>query len=231
MGGTLLFWPDQGTELPVAGITVSPGTAVALTQTVNQADAQIASMADWGSGKPGTATRLWLVNYPAGLDQRHHRQPTSRSRRAEDFGTVTTNGAEVDSQKKITIPSRAAPGYAYWVTRRPEGRPLAPGLTSFQTCTLKPSKAPCTRAPASPSAAWCRSRVTTAARRARPSTSPVYKTTSAKTASAPADATRGGRPSRAGPRSPGSGPTALGKYRKGSVGRAQDHVVLRLVPA
>ena len=139
-GGSIYFWADQGTELPVSGVTVSPATT-ATRLIVDQDEAQIAAMADWGSGKPGTSARLWLVNYPAGwvndiLGQADY--PITAG--VNDFGTVTTNGDEYDGQKMVTIPRTAAPGYAYWVLASHQNGPLSL-VTSFQTCTLRPSAA------------------------------------------------------------------------------------------
>ncbi len=139
--GALYFWDDQGIELPVDGTAVSSGQEAGPGPTVYQSQAQRVWMDYWGSGKPGTRTWLALNNYPNGwFNHIAGVADYPRTARVKDFGTFTTTGRTNDDWKRITIPSTAAPGYAYWVWVSHDDGPLSL-QTWFQTCTLKPSKA------------------------------------------------------------------------------------------
>ncbi len=69
------FHPDQGLEVDAAdGVAVEAGHAAPDTVGVEQAQAQrvwtgvgnAALTGPWGSGKPGSTHKLWLLDYPAG---------------------------------------------------------------------------------------------------------------------------------------------------------------------
>jgi hypothetical protein len=139
--GTLYFWADEGMELAVSGTAVAGSTTASPAPEVWEADAQRVWMNFWGSGKPGTKTLLVLNNFRAhwtnkivgGADW-----PDSAP--IKSLGSMTSAGGEYEI-KKVTIPSGAAPGYKYWVLAGHTAGAHLSLQTSFQTCTLKASKA------------------------------------------------------------------------------------------
>ena len=138
--GSIYFWDEEGMELPVNGTAVQSGVQASPGVTARETDAQRIWMDYWGSGKPGTRTYVVMNNFPAewtnaitGVAD----WPASAT--PKSFGTSTSDG-DAYTTKLMTIPSGAAPGYAYWVsTDHTQGHLSL--QTSFQVCTLKPSKA------------------------------------------------------------------------------------------
>jgi hypothetical protein len=139
--GTIYYSMDEGMELPVSGTAVAGNTTASPALEVREADAQRVWMDYWGSGKPGTKTLLVLNNFRAhwtnkiigGADW-----PDSAP--IKSFGSKTSGGGKYEI-KNVTIPSGAAPGYKYWIWVDHTAGAQLSLLTSFQTCTLKASKA------------------------------------------------------------------------------------------
>ena len=131
---------NEGAELAVAGIAISPGTTSGMTVETYEKDAQAVWTSGWGSGKPGTATWLGFERYPAGWINKVHGQASwPGSATPKSFGSLTMTGAQLPQVKKVTIPSTVKPGYAYDFTVSHTEGPLE--LTTwFQTCSLTPSK-------------------------------------------------------------------------------------------
>lgn len=145
--GTLYFSVDEGMELPVGGTAISPGGTASPTLDVHEADAQRIWMNRWGSGKPGTKTKLFLNNFPAGwVNDLGGVADWPNSARPKSLGTKTSAGGEYET-KNVTTPAGAAPGYRYWIwADHSNGSSQALYLqTWFQTCTLKASKATISR--------------------------------------------------------------------------------------
>ena len=140
--GTVYFWDDQGMELAVSGIAVSPGITASPTLDVQQADAQGIWTSGWGSGKPGTKTTLSLEHFPAGwVNDFSGIADWPDTAQYKSLGSKTSAGADTET-KSITIPSGAAPGYSYliWADHSPASPTTLSLVTSFQTCTLMASK-------------------------------------------------------------------------------------------
>jgi hypothetical protein len=138
-GGAAYFWDNEGLEMDVDGIAVGPGQDAAAAPTAYEADAQRLLMGNWGSGKPGSAAWVLMNNYPdAWSTDIYGVADYPSSAKMKSFGNFTNTGAEYDP-KRIIIPSTAAPGYAYWIEASHTDGPLDL-WTSFQVCTLKPSK-------------------------------------------------------------------------------------------
>jgi hypothetical protein len=137
--GAIYYWTNEGAELPVAGLSVSPGAAYPGTITTHEADAQAIWLDGWGSGKPGTATYLVFERFLAsgwsndvtGHALYPYNSPT------KSFGAWTSNGSELQA-KKVTIPTTVKPGYAYDFTATHTTGSLTLDA-SFQTCTLAAS--------------------------------------------------------------------------------------------
>ena len=216
--GALYFWDNQGLELPVDGIAVSSGQEAGPGQTVYQSQAQRVWMDYWGSGKPGTRTWLALDNYPDGwLNYIAGVADYPRTARVRDFGTFTTTGRSGDDWKRITIPSTAAAGYAYWVWASHDSGPLSL-QTWFQTCTLKPSKATVSKGAAISLSGVVPIKGHEGSKKGTPKYVTVYKTTSSKLAAKGQPAATGGSLRAAGWTRVGKVRTdGLGKYRKGSI--------------
>ena len=98
----------------------------------------------WGSGKPGTATWLVLNNYPYGWVNDVYGSPTTQLGPVKSFGGFTSTGAQYDG-KPVTIPSAAAPGYAYYVGPATTAGPVSPDVVP--DLHAKPSKATVSRVP------------------------------------------------------------------------------------
>ncbi len=181
--GAAYFWDNEGVELAVDGIQVAPGQTATSGPTAYEADAQRLLMGYWGSGKPGSAAWVVMDNYPDGwVNDISGVADYPATAKQKYFGSFTCDGAQYDS-KKITIPSTAAPGYAYWIDASHTSGPLDL-WASFQVCTLKPSKSA-----VSPSASISLSGVVPikghyGSKRGTPKYVTIYKTTSAKTAKA-----------------------------------------------
>ncbi len=216
--GTIYFWDDEGMELSsVNGTAVSPGTTAGPGLSVRQADAQRVWMDYWGSGKPGTSTWLIMNNFPAGWTNAitgvagWPQTAASRS-----FGSATSTGAK-NTVKRITIPSGAAPGYAYWVWADHQDGTLSL-VTSFQTCTLKPSKASVRKGAAITLSGVVPIKGHEGSTKGTRKYVTIYKTTSSKLA-------KKGQPAKSGGASRVAGWTkvakvrtdGLGKYRKASI--------------
>lgn len=215
IGGSIYFWDDEGMELPVDGVQVSSGAQASPSQTVSQTDAQRLWMDDWGSGKPGTTTWLVLDNYPAGwVNQVYGVADYPSSAKVKSFGSFTSTGAATDG-KRMTIPSTAAPGYAYWVLASHDSGPLSL-QTKFQTCTLKPSKATVSKGAAIALSGIVPIKGHYGSKKGTPKYVTIYKTTSAKVAKyRPAKA--GGATVRGWTKVGKVRTDGLGKYRKGSI--------------
>jgi hypothetical protein len=214
--GALYFWDNQGLELPVSGLAVSPGVQADWGPTAYQSQAQRVWMDYWGSGKPGTRTWLALNNYPAGwLNHIAGVADYPRSARVRDFGTFTTTGRTNDDWKRITIPSTAAPGYAYWVWASHDDGPLSL-QTWFQTCTLKPSKATVYKGTSISLSGIVPIKGHYGSKRGTRKYVTIYKTTSATTARYQPNRT-GGATVRGWTKVARVRTDGLGKYRKGSV--------------
>jgi hypothetical protein len=219
-GGWLKFSQDQGLVLPVAGLRVSPGTAMT-PLPVDQKDAQRVEMRGFGSGKPGTRTQLVMSNYQAGWTNDIFGEPAYPKSAQVKLGTVAASGTARQSAS-ITIPKTAVPGYKYWVSAVRTDIPSRDKtefflVTSFQTCTLAPSKATIAKG------GWISLSgvVPVAGHRGKvpgtPKTVAIYRTTSSKVAAKGQPSVRGGG-TVAGWTKLGTARTdGLGKYRKGSV--------------
>jgi hypothetical protein len=219
-GGWLKFSQDQGLVLPVAGTMVSPGTALDRL-SISQADAQRVWMRGFGSGKPGTRTQLRLDNYPAGSANDIFGEPAYPRSGQVKLGAFTTTGG-AGQWATITIPKTTVPGYKYWVSAVRTDVPSRNRtefflVTSFQTCTLKSSRA-----------AVARGRTVTlsgivpvaghrGSTRGTPKTVTIYRTTSSKVAAKGQPSVRGGG-TVAGWTKLGSAKTdGLGRYIKRSI--------------
>ena len=133
------YWGNEGAELSVAGVPISPGT-FPYSMTTDESDAHAVWMDGWASGKPGTVTWLVFERFPAGWTNSITAQagyPASAT--VKSFGTFTSNGDKYQG-KKLTIPSAVKPGYAYNFAVAHTDGPLVLS-TWFQTCMLKASKA------------------------------------------------------------------------------------------
>lgn len=216
--GALYFWDNQGLELPVGSIAVSPGQEAAPGQTVHQAQAQRLWMDAWGSGKPGTRTWLGLDNYPSGwVNSIGGVADWPESATPKDFGSFTTTGNAADDWKRITIPSGAAPGYAYYVWADHDGGSLSLS-TWFQVCTLKPSRATIGRSTAIALSGVVPIKGHEGSTRGTPKYVHLYKTTSSRLAAKGQPPVNGGGTRAAGWTRIGRVRTdGLGKYRKGSI--------------
>jgi len=217
-GGALYFWDNQGLELPVGGIAVSSGQEAEPGQTVYQAQAQRLWMDGWGSGKPGTRTWLGLNNYPSGwVNSVGGVADWPSSASPKDFGSFTTTGNAADDWKRITIPSGAAPGYAYYVWADHDDGPLS--LTTwFQVCTLKPSRATVGKSTAVGLSGVVPIKGHEGSTRGTPKWVHLYKTTSSRLAAKGQPPVNGGGARAAGWTRIGRVRTdGLGKYRKGSI--------------
>jgi len=190
--GAAYFWDNEGVELAVDGIQVGPGQTATSGPTAYEADAQRLLMRYWGSGKPGSAAWVVMNNYPDGwVNDIAGVADYPATAKQKSFGSFTCDGAEYDS-KKITIPSTAAPGYAYWIDASHTSGPLDL-WTSFQVCTLKPS-----RSTASPSTSISLAGVVPiqnhyGSKKGKAKYVTIYKTTSAKLAKLQPTANGGGR--------------------------------------
>ena len=169
----------------------------------------------WGSGKPGTATWLVLNNYPDGwVNDIFGVADYPSSAKVKSFGTFTSTGAANDG-KRMTVPSTAAPGYAYYVWASHDSGPLSLE-TWFQTCTLKPSKATVARGAAITLSGIVPIKGHYGSKKGTRKYVTIYKTTSAKVAkSQPAKA--GGAAVKGWTRIGKVRTDGLGKYRKGSI--------------
>lgn len=219
-GGWLKFSQDQGLVLPVAGTNVSPGTATT-PLSVDQKQAQRVEMRGFGSGKPGTRTQILLDNYPAGSTNDIFGEPAYPKSAQVKLGTFTTTGGASD-RATVTIPKTAVPGYKYWVSAVRTDIPSRDRTefflaTSFQTCTLKPSKATIARG----GRITLSGVVPVAGHQGKvpgtPKTVTIYRTTSSKVAAKGQPSVRGGG-TVAGWTKLGSAKTdGLGKYSKRSI--------------
>ena len=136
--GTIYFWDDEGMELPVSGIAVSSGTTASPTLDVREAQAHALWSILWGSGKPGTTTKVVFERFPAGwVNELGGVAAWPETAAFKSFGTKTSSGAKYEA-KSITIPAGTAPGYKYWIWADHSTGPLSL-MTSFQTCTLNAS--------------------------------------------------------------------------------------------
>ena len=216
--GALYFWDDQGIELPVDGTAVSSGQEAGPAPTVYQSQAQRVWMDYWGSGKPGTRTWLALNNYPNGwLNRIGGAADWPSTARPRDFGTFTTTGRPSDDWKRITIPSTAAPGYAYWVWASHDGGPLSL-TTRFQVCTLKPSRTAVSKGTAIALSGVVPIKGHYGSKKGTPKYVTIYRTTSSTLAAKGQPAASGGSLRAAGWTRVGKVRTdGLGKYRKGSI--------------
>ena len=145
--GTAYFSIDEGMELPVSGTAIASGETASPALDVHEADAQRVWMNLWGSGKPGTRTKLVLDDFPAGwVNQLGGGADWPASAPFRSLGTKTSAGGEYET-KTVTIPAGTAPGYNYWIwADHSNGATESLSLqTSFQTCTLKASKATISR--------------------------------------------------------------------------------------
>ena len=137
--GAIYYWANEGAELSVDGMSVSPGTTYPGTIVAREADAHAIWLPGWASGKPGTVTQLWFERFPAGWTNTIRAQASYPAGAAvKSFGSFTSSGAEYQS-KKLTIPSTVKPGYAYYFDVAHTDGPLALS-TWFQTCSLAASK-------------------------------------------------------------------------------------------
>ncbi len=217
VGGSIYFWDDEGMELSVEGIQVSPGSEATPRQTVSQADAQRVWMDYWGSGKPGTSTWLVMNNFPAGwVNEVNGVADYPSSARVKAFGTYTSTGEEFQG-KRIVIPSTAAPGYRYWVGAAHTTGPLAL-QTWFQTCTLKPSRATVSKGTAIALSGIVPIKGHYGSKKGTPKYVTLYKTTSSRLAAKGQPPVIGGKTLAAKWTKVGRVRTdGLGKYRKGSI--------------
>lgn len=215
--GTIYFWDDEGMELPVSGTAVSPGTTASTEVTAREADAQRVFMDYWGSGKPGTRTRLVMNNFPEGWTNAIGGVADwPQTAASKSFGTFTSQGDEYES-KSMTIPSGVAPGYAYWVWADHSQGSLSL-WTSFQVCTLKPSRATVGRSTAIALSGIVPIKGHEGSKRGTPKYVHLYKTTSSRLAAKGQPPVSGGGTRAAGWTRIGKVRTdGLGKYRKGSV--------------
>ena len=138
--GTLKFREDEGLELNVYGLPVSPGEQTTYPATVDEASAQRIWTSGWGSGKPGSRFSLVFDDFAAGWQNSVVAiadWPTTAPLR--NLGHWTS--ATLESQgKSITVPKTTLPGYAYRLFVSHETGPLQLS-TWFQTCSLKASSA------------------------------------------------------------------------------------------
>jgi hypothetical protein len=140
--GTVRFGPDEGMELAsVEGVNVFPATQPAgFNLAVDERDAQRIWCSPWGSGRPGTSFELVLDGYPALWENEIWGYPTwPQSTGVETLGTMTMTGAGSEKMR-LRIPAATEPGYDYalGVVHLTGALTL---YTTFQTCTLKPSRA------------------------------------------------------------------------------------------
>jgi len=145
--GTVYFSMDEGMELPVSGTAISSGGTASPALDVHEADAQRIWMNLWGSGKPGTRTKLFLNNFPGGwVNQLVGGADWPATAPFRSLGTKTSAGGEYET-KNVTIPPGTAPGYRYliWADHSNGATESLSLQTWFQTCTLKASKATISR--------------------------------------------------------------------------------------
>ena len=140
--GSVHFWPNEGLELPsVKGVTVFPATQTsAFALDIDERDAQRIWCSSRGSGAPGTGVDLILDGYPALWENTVFGYAWwPQSSVLDTLGTRTMTGAGSEKMR-LTIPRSAAPGYRYSFLVSHKTGPLTLE-TTFQTCTLKPSRA------------------------------------------------------------------------------------------
>ena len=216
----------------MSGITVgAPARRRARPQY--QPQAQRVWMDYWGSGKPGTRTWLALNNYPERLAQLHRgRRRLAEHGEAKELRHLHHHRAATSHDwKRITIPSTAAPGYAYWVWASHDAMAHCRCSTWFQVCTLKPSQ---DRREQGHGNRPQRRRADQGALREQEGNAevrPIYKTTSSSLAAKGQPPVSGGRRLAAKWTRVGRARTdGLGKYRKGFNPSGTHHLVRRLVP-
>jgi hypothetical protein len=109
--------------------------------SANEADAQRLSFTSpyWASGRPGSAVKLRLQNYPAGWQLSftgYAGYPKSAA--TKSFGAATSTGV-YNQARTVTVPRTAKPGYAYWLgVQHKDGTLYLEN--SFQVCTLNATK-------------------------------------------------------------------------------------------
>ena len=138
------YWPYQATEwTPGAPVAITAGVTVSDTVTVSQAAALRLRVAApfWRSGKPGSAVRLAVANWPAAATAHFFAAPRFPGGGAATHFALAFTSVGPQSQKvTLHLPTTARPGYAYDFTaeRTDSGSRLS--LTApFQVCTLKAS--------------------------------------------------------------------------------------------
>ena len=141
LGGAVQFWYDEGTEPPIGGTAVTPGSTVDSGLTIDEATAQRMFNFTWASGKPGTKTTIRFQNFPAGWVNALSGVSESPSSPAfKDYGTWTMPGGTGWVARSFTIPTSARAGYPYDIYAEHTDGPLTM-FEPFQVCTLVPSKA------------------------------------------------------------------------------------------
>jgi hypothetical protein len=133
------WWSDMGSEVQLTGKQTSPGVTTTTTDKYWEDTASFITLPGWASGKPGTKTTLYLGYFPLGWTNRigavadYPATATPKS-----YGDLPSDGMTYQGMD-LTIPASMPPGYSYWVwADHVEGHLSL--TTSFQTCTLKPSK-------------------------------------------------------------------------------------------
>jgi hypothetical protein len=144
--GDVYFHGDEGLEIPgLDGATVTAGETVPGLITVEQSKAQRvwtgtgnnALTGPWGSGKPGSAHRLWLQNYPAGwVNQILGWADGGDTEAFKSFGAPTTTG-ESKYAMRLKIPAEATPGFAYSLELMHLNGGALTLDTWFQVCSLE----------------------------------------------------------------------------------------------
>ena len=144
--GDVYFHGDEGLEIPgLDGATVVAGETVPGLITVQQSKAQRvwtgtgnnALTGPWGSGKPGSAHRLWLQNYPAGWDNQILGWASGGDAEAfKSFGVPTTTG-ESKYAMRLKIPAEVTPGFAYAIELMHLNGGTLTLDTWFQVCSLE----------------------------------------------------------------------------------------------
>jgi hypothetical protein len=191
-GGAAYFWDNEGLELAVDGIDVGPGQTAAAAPTAYEADAQRLWLGGWGSGKPGSSAWVVMNDYPDGwVNAISGVADYPDTAKPKSFGDFTCTGADYESQR-ITIPSTAAPGYAYWVEVTHSNGPLDL-WTAFQVCTLKSSRARVSRGASVSMSGIVPVKGHYGSKKGTPKYVTLYKTTSAKLARSQPKATGGNR--------------------------------------
>lgn len=147
--GSVNFWLDEGVEFS-APLTVTSGATPSGTISVSEVGAQRVQFPAAGfkySGKPGATVRVDRINFPAGWRNSVSGYSDPTGKPSADHG-VAVSGGGGSEPLSIKIPGTAKPGYSYWIAFQHVGADNYLPLyleTSYQVCTMKPSKTSITR--------------------------------------------------------------------------------------